>query len=373
MFNIHFLPADHGDCIWIEYGNGQETHRVLIDAGTQHSFAHLEKKIRDLTEDPLNFELFVITHVDADHIGGSLELLRKIKRLGKKIVFRDIWFNGWKHLVPEDLQGDLQGELVTNHLERRKLPWNSDFEKGAVIVPPDGDLPVRILPGGMRLTLFSPSREKLDLLHDRWEETILEAKLKLGGVKDKEEFFEGEEAGDALGDEMPDVNALADADFKGGDRTVANGSSIAFLAEYDDGETPKSCFFTGDAHADMLIESIVRLDAKDHRIKDLRLRTDLLKVSHHGSKNNISNDLLNRLDCSNFLFSTNGQQFKHPNPEGVARVIKYGRPSNGDDPKLYFNYRSIYNEIWDDDDLRKQYDYRTEYPPKGKEGIVIEL
>jgi len=34
MFKVKFLPARFGDSIWIEYGDEQAPHRVLIDGGT---------------------------------------------------------------------------------------------------------------------------------------------------------------------------------------------------------------------------------------------------------------------------------------------------------------------------------------------------
>ena len=35
FFDIEMLPAGHGDCLWIEYGDESATHRWLIDCGTQ--------------------------------------------------------------------------------------------------------------------------------------------------------------------------------------------------------------------------------------------------------------------------------------------------------------------------------------------------
>ena len=35
FFSVEALPAGHGDCLWIEYGDGANTHRLLIDCGTQ--------------------------------------------------------------------------------------------------------------------------------------------------------------------------------------------------------------------------------------------------------------------------------------------------------------------------------------------------
>jgi hypothetical protein len=64
------------------------------------------------------------------------------------------------------------------------------------------------------------------------------------------------------------------------------------------------------------------------------------------------------VDCRRYLFSSNGGGgHKHPHPEAVARVLVYGTPG----PTLQFNYRTKFNESWDDDQLRHQYDYATEY------------
>jgi glyoxylase-like metal-dependent hydrolase (beta-lactamase superfamily II) len=87
MFNIEMLPADHGDCLWITYGQGTEQRRILIDAGTAHSFSNFKQRINNLGKADRHFELFVITHIDSDHIGGSLELLREMDNLG--ITFGD--------------------------------------------------------------------------------------------------------------------------------------------------------------------------------------------------------------------------------------------------------------------------------------------
>jgi uncharacterized protein (DUF486 family) len=47
----------------------------------------------------------------------------------------------------------------------------------------------------------------------------------------------------------------------------------------------------------------------------------MFKVPHHGSKGNVTADLLNHFDCRHFLFSSNGERFGHPDRAAVARVI----------------------------------------------------
>ena len=368
MFKIQMLPADHGDCLLIEYGDKQNTYRVLIDGGTPHSFKAWSELIKESAKDKISFELFVITHVDADHIGGALELLRSFDRFGKKIEFGDVWFNGWRHI--SDKLGDMQGELVTDHLVKRKLRWNKAFSKRAVVVPPNGELPCRCLPGGLALTVLSPTRTQLDALRDRWEETITEAKKELGHVEDKAKYFEKPK--DLMGGKVPNVDDLLKEPFKP-DRTVANGSSIALLAEYMDGKKEKRCLLTGDAHVGVLMNSLQTLMKDKRRVKNGRLVIDALKLSHHGSKKNVSKELLDLLHCSKFLFSTNGQQFGHPDPQAVARVVKYGRRKDGPNPQLFFNYKSPCNKMWNLPGLPELHEYEVEYPAEGTDGLVVTL
>jgi hypothetical protein len=59
MGHIEMLPAERGDCIWIEYGNRHRPHGVLIDGGPLVSFGHLRDRIEALPSDQRRFELFV--------------------------------------------------------------------------------------------------------------------------------------------------------------------------------------------------------------------------------------------------------------------------------------------------------------------------
>src|SRR5688500_10108771 len=106
------LPAGHGDSLWIEYGDPQRPTRILIDGGTAQTFKALHARLAALPPDDRRFELFVVTHVDADHIEGAVKLLHDTS-LG--VQFDDIWFNGWAQLeaATADTLGGVQGEMLT--------------------------------------------------------------------------------------------------------------------------------------------------------------------------------------------------------------------------------------------------------------------
>src|SRR5215510_7732684 len=108
MFKVRMVPAGYGDCLWIEYGQEKKPFRILIDAGTLPTY----KDVRKLVEKELNpsdrrFDLFIVSHIDTDHIDAAVKLLNSPSL---KLQYGQIWFNGWKQLVDKDLLGPQQGE-----------------------------------------------------------------------------------------------------------------------------------------------------------------------------------------------------------------------------------------------------------------------
>lgn len=365
MFRLEMLPAGHGDCLWIEYGDTENQNRILIDGGTLATFDILRARIATLPAEQRKFELFIITHIDSDHVEGAIKLLRYAKRLG--VEFGEIWFNGWEHLTSEDdLLGGVQGEYLSALIKKGGHVWNAAFDHKAVVVPNEGPLPQAKLPGGMRLTLLSPTQERLRKLQPKWSQEVQKAGLNRESLSEVLAHLaanrRSEPEEDLLGEKPIDVEKLSDARFVS-DFSEANGSSIAVLAEFGG----KSCLLTGDAFATVLSGTIQRLlDSRGRR----KLMVDAFKLPHHGSKSNISNELLGMLRCRRYLFSTNGRLFRHPDRESVARVITHG----GDRPALFFNYCTERNDIWDDVELmRGKYPYDAFYPEAGGCGLSVEL
>lgn len=365
MFTIEMLPASHGDCLWIEYGTAKAPRRVLIDGGPAYSYAALAERLQSrlghLPQKDRRFELLVITHVDSDHIGGILEFLLE-NPLGIKVD--DVWFNAWQHLpdVATDKLGPVQGEQVSALITARKLPWNKAFGERAVVVPDTGELPSVSLKGGLKLTLLSPTVKELARFRPTWNSTVKKAGLVAGSAEDalKRLREKGHDLPpDALGEKRPDPRTLVLQRFTK-DTSPANGSSIAMLAEYKG----KSCLLTGDALADVVSGSVARL-VKERG--DERLTIDALKLSHHGGSKNTSSQMLEGLGCKMILLSTDGARFGHPDPQSVARAIMAG----GKGISLHFNYRSQYNEIWDDRMLKREFGYETIFPENGSEGLVV--
>jgi len=347
FFDIEMLPAGHGDCLWIEYGDAAATHRWLIDCGTQQTARTLLRRVEAVPQNQRILELFVMSHIDSDHIGGALPFFKAVQR---GLRFGDVWFNGWRQLSGQ--LGARQGEMFSTAIQDFQLPWNERFEGKAVDVG-DAALPVCTLPGGMKLTLLSPTPAQLKKLAPAWTRELKRYGLEPGSRVDYSRFLKGTPS------TSTDVDQLADSPFAG-DAALPNGTSIAVLAEFGGA----AALLGADAHAPVLEASIRKLVGATGRLK-----LDAFKVSHHASQNNLSAELLQLLDCRQYLISTNGDYFYHPDREAIARIIKYG----GDRPTLRFNYRSTYNEVWERPDLQEQYRYLTQYPEVGSEGAVVSL
>jgi hypothetical protein len=212
----------------------------------------------------------------------------------------------------------------------------------------------------MQLTVLSPGREQLQALRTEWQKTMgaaagdRDVALKELTVRTRYKDVLGRRAG-------PDIDLLADSETPL-DRSAPNGSSIAVLAEFHG----NSCLFAADCHPDVLERSIDRL-LRARRSE--RLRIDVLKVAHHGSKYNNTSSLLQKLNCPMYLISTSGQIFHHPDPECIARIIKYGGPG----VQLYFNYDTERTRLWDDAELKRRYHYEVTTRPGNDPALEISM
>jgi beta-lactamase superfamily II metal-dependent hydrolase len=345
IFRIHVFPAQRGDALWVEYGPSNKPFTILIDGGiTRTGREHLIDHIAALGDEP-HIDLLVVTHIDLDHIQGIITLLNE---LGKPVTIDSVWFNGWDQLpIALEEQGIKEGIALSDILsEHFSDAWNRETGGQRIGVNDDGSLQVLELPGGMMATILSPDRGKLERLRDEWED-VIEA---FGAAEEAEQ--RGEDVPDA--DEIDgleimgvlDVDLLADFPFKE-DKTPPNGSSIACLLEFKG----KYALLLGDAHPGLVLQSLKKLSP------NAPFEADCVKVSHHGSKANTSTELVAHLRSPRWIFSSNGAMTKHPNPETVARILKH----SGGRKHFVFNYATGFNNLWDDDDLRAEHKYTTEY------------
>lgn len=373
--NVTMLPAKEGDCLLVSYGETDALKYILIDAGRAWTYKNaLKKTLEDKAIDTL--ELLVVTHVDRDHIDGILSL---VKDDSLQLTVKNIWFNGWEHLDnsgieqadlsdlsdlddlsdlgglndEQDLEefGAKMGEEFSPFIIQKKWPWNKQF-KGYAVEVRDDAAENEIQIGEIKLTLLSPNRQKLDELKPVWKKECEKAGITPGASLD--EYVVEDDDIEVFG--APNIERLAVEAFKD-DHSKANGSSIAFILEYQG----KKLLLSGDAHVDLLLSGLKKLGATKQQPYFL----DLFKVPHHGSKYNISKELLEVISCQNFLVSTNGNYFKHPEDVAMARLIKFGT----DDATIHFNYKTDFNKYWENQSWQNRYHYQVEFPEETENGF----
>jgi len=351
MFEIELLQASEGDCVLLHYGNPQSPTHTLIDTGRQATWPALKARLDAIHARGEILELLVISHVDRDHIEGVLELMKD--PIAKQ--FRDIWFNGYHHLHNLNIEafGALQGEVLTGALVDQGLPWNEHAQwHGGPVALATPAAPITLtLESGLSVILLSPTVAQLAALKGEWEVACRDAHVVPGLAVDERREREGLERFGVI-----DIDALADQPFKQ-DSAKPNGSSIAFIAEF----AGKRALLGADAHPGQLISALDALGG--------RQSLAAFKVPHHGSRANLSRDLLDRVTCRDYLVSTSGSYFKHPDREAIARIVKYG----GAQPHIHFNYSSPQNEIWKDPGLQQQHGFVTAYPAAAATSMTLSL
>src|SRR4051812_1661167 len=106
IFDVELLPSKEGDCILVEYGPAERPYRILIDGGRKSTSADVRKRLGHGN----GVDLFVISHIDLDHIEGAVALLDGKDRLAAK----EVWFNAYRHLSGNgDERGARDGETVS--------------------------------------------------------------------------------------------------------------------------------------------------------------------------------------------------------------------------------------------------------------------
>ena len=324
---IQFLKAFNGDSILISFADEKDGNKnILIDGGTGRSYQYKNKKgkpeagalqlaIQEIHKNKENIDLLILTHVDDDHIGGILKWFEK-DILAKDIV-QKVWFNSGRLIfedkkVPE-ISSNLQvvkdsrsldtsikqGIAFEEYIEKHKI-WDRKLIKNLGKKTVLHEL-------GLSFTILSPDEIKLKSLLKKWDAEDNNLDTAKSDDYDKT------------------LKQLLLQDQFSEDKSIHNGSSIAFILTFKD----KNMLFLGDAHPLLLIKSLNELGYS----KGNPIKAEFMKVSHHGSKSNTNYDLLNLIDTSKYIISSNGDIHKLPHKQCLARIINHNN-----DAELLFNY-----------------------------------
>jgi len=369
MIKIKSYKAGKGDAFLLSFGENKE-YNIMIDMGISSTYSDIKPDLELLASNGKKLNLLVVTHMHDDHIAGVIEFIQENREEHKIIKVSEVWHNSYRHLqfkngVKKDTNTDKytikilesiikkestsvqkngeyningeHGSTLAGHLLGFKYNWNTQFQGKAVKV--DTNIP-KWVGNDIKIILLSPDDVKLDELSTEWYKKLkMERRnFKLSGeaiFDDALEFYIRNES--IYESSIDSVSAkkgfvleeLSESNDNEVDKSKGNGASIAFIIEYKN----KKLLFLGDAHKDIICRNLKKL--KEHNYK---LDFDLVKVSHHGSNNNISKELLSLIQSKRFLISTDGKKHgraKHPNEEAIAKIIMSKREFH---KEIIFNY-----------------------------------
>ncbi|MBJ8341222.1 MBL fold metallo-hydrolase [Antrihabitans sp. YC3-6] len=351
---LEVLPARQGDCLLVECPShdGGRTWRMLVDGGPVDTWPRLEARLNRFPTDDNRIDVAVVTHIDADHIGGFLPFANS-KFAHEQVG--DYWFNGRVHLPGsgvtrsvaqgESLTADLRGD--TNNVV---LPWNRAFCGLPIDTGEEAGFVEVQTANGPRITVLSPTTKRLAILGAKWREAVDAATR--GPTRAAEP--------DVL-QPLSDLEAIASSKSVG-DSSAPNGSSIALLIEH----RGASVVLAGDGFGTVIGAALLGV-AQSRGLDELAV--DAFKLPHHGSKGNVIAPMLAVAPARHYLVSTNGDIFHHPDDVAIARTVVSARQG----ATLWFNYRTPRTARWTDPKLTAQFGYAARYPDEPAKGIILEL
>lgn len=302
---FRMVQAEFGDCLILETPDVDGTTRyILIDGGPATIYDdHLHSELKTISQSGGKLDLVVLSHVDADHIVGLLDLFSDLLQ-NPFISIAKLWhnsfdkaFGGQGEVIPRlhsvvqeaGMQGVQlanteevsimsinQGNRLRVRAEQLNIPINPGI-RGALIKA--SSKPNKLKIGGITLTVVGPTTSNLNSLKTEWIKWL-----------DKQEI------------------AIATADvesFAMADDSIPNLSSICLLAESEG----RRILLTGDARGDHILQGLklARLLKPDGTIE-----INILKVPHHGSDRNVDPEFFIKIKAETYVISANG---KYGNPD----------------------------------------------------------
>ena len=316
---LHFLPAQHGDAFIMHCFKGEHEGYLVIDGGPRfpRSADFVTKQIEQLP----CVDLMILTHHDDDHIGGLLYYINKYQN-DESFPVRLMWVNCARY---KDFQTDTN---LSPNQANKLAELLIKIEKGVSIQWKDyiyvgGYFPIVSFAD---FEFLSPTREILERYIVEYQKKTVE-QVTAGAdlaVQRSNDINIDLETLAMRGKDEPNLNNY---------QQLANAASMAFIIKCDG----LSVLMLGDSFPQFVIPCLRQILEQNEKEK---LKVDYVKVSHHGSRNNINNELLDLIDCNNYIISTNGGylDYKHPDRETLGNILCHDGRNREETIHFYFNY-----------------------------------
>lgn len=273
---VSSLKAMTGDSFVIKW----KENNLLIDGGMPNTYGEIQRKVQGN-----NLRAVFVTHVDYDHIGGVINLIKQ-----PEIDISNCTF----FMNNPDLASNYNGSEV--RYEHGDTLQKMLQQRGTDFLPvTKGSVPIEI--EGLKITPILPTQNLCQKLCDNWD-----LSRTWDEVKGDYDYLKSQK--------------------NNGD--IINKASVCLIIEY----AQKKVLMLGDSHADDVKESLKEFE---------EYKFDLVKLSHHGSKHNTNAGLLELIDCNDYIISTNSNKYEHPDPETIKLLSNRAR-EKGCEFNIYLNY-----------------------------------
>lgn len=316
-FSIEFLPVESGqksgDAIAIKYGSEGQNFYHVVDGGTTEASEALINHIKT-HYGTTYIDNVVCTHTDSDHSSGLRNIIQTFD-------VGTIWMNRpW--LYAAEIKHTFKGNWTTEGLRRAlrdAYPITAEIEDIAL----ERGIPIKEAFQGSWIGPFlvtSPSRQFYLSLIPHFSKTPepTVSRSNGSGVVDKIK--------EAIGEAVNFVAETFHSEYlPGGETSASNESSIVQYVKLDG----KIALLTGDAGTEALRETIDFLNY--HKLPTKQF--DLIQVPHHGSRRNVSTEILNELIGPPLTFlaqnktaivSSSKKDEDHPRKRVVNAFIRRG-------------------------------------------------
>lgn len=343
MLSVEYLPMQYYDAIIVSFNDDEgNAHNIIVDGGEVKSpkYCYTERlkgKLEKIFSKVETIDLWVITHIDDDHIGGLFHFINDaefFERYHQQL--KEVWINyGGKGDYGVQRTGTIGyhgGKKLRDVLHEKNVCVKEGIKAG-----------YSISMGNAGITVIAPDDNSYKRYIEWWN---------------GKEFKENVETNDGLilGGDWDYDKKIKDFDMYryDEDKEVKNNSSIAFVLSYHNHRV----LFSADSCSTILMKGL-----KDaHFLKDGGTKLDLMQIPHHGSNRNSSCDFLKCIECPQYVITGNGEnKHKLPDKETIARLVA----ANPEGCELHFScHNNKLREIFEDEEklnLKVCYEAKFEF------------
>lgn len=283
MLEIYTYDAGKGDCLRIRFCDEKGAYRnISVDSGTRRFGSSYISIFQDIQGAGESVDMQLITHTDEDHLGGLLYMVNHEISIQAGVVVMNYPQN-----LPAPSGGDTplsvpQANQIISRLGTQKINMRSGLRGDALALDE------------VHIQILHPMQEQVEAAFN-----TVSQNTPLGITDDRS---------------LP-LQQLMERELYYRDASLSNRASIIFVLEY----AGKRLLFTGDSWSADILES-VRIYAED-RGEELPIRFDAVKLPHHGSAGNISEEWPKVFCAQRYILCADGRS--HPSKQTIAKLLNW--------------------------------------------------